>query len=135
MDKMGHIEKSVLESADVVKKLGDNSQQIGQIVDTIAAIAEQTNLLALNAAIEAARAGEHAKQALAFQVLFIFVVIVFMALGAMAFDIESGVWIGVVIPSLIWFVLAIVAVFKALTGQLFIYPGLQPFTKKPCNAV
>jgi len=73
----------------------------------------------------------HAKQALAFQVLFIFVVIVFMALGAMAFDIESGVWIGVVIPSLIWFVLAIVAVFKALTGQLFIYPGLQPFTKKP----
>ena len=61
MDKMGHIEKSVLESADVVKKLGDNSQQIGQIVDTIAAIAEQTNLLALNAAIEAARAGEHGK--------------------------------------------------------------------------
>ena len=61
MDKMGHIEKSVLASADVVKKLGDNSQQIGQIVDTIAAIAEQTNLLALNAAIEAARAGEHGK--------------------------------------------------------------------------
>ena len=61
MDKMGHIEKSVLASADVVKKLGDNSQQIGQIVDAIAAIAEQTNLLALNAAIEAARAGEHGK--------------------------------------------------------------------------
>ena len=61
MDKMCHIEKSVLASADVVKKLGDNSQQIGQIVDTIAAIAEQTNLLALNAAIEAARAGEHGK--------------------------------------------------------------------------
>ena len=61
MDKMGNIEKSVMSSADVVKKLGENSQQIGQIVDAIAAIAEQTNLLALNAAIEAARAGEHGK--------------------------------------------------------------------------
>ena len=61
MDKMGHIESSVMDSAGVVKKLGESSQQIGQIVDTIAAIAEQTNLLALNAAIEAARAGEHGK--------------------------------------------------------------------------
>ncbi len=61
MDKMGNIEQSVMASADVVKKLGENSQQIGQIVDAIAAIAEQTNLLALNAAIEAARAGEHGK--------------------------------------------------------------------------
>ena len=58
---MERIEKSVLSSADVVKKLGDNSKQIGQIVEAISAIAEQTNLLALNAAIEAARAGEHGK--------------------------------------------------------------------------
>ena len=58
---MAQIEKSVLSSAEVVKKLGENSQQIGQIVEAIAAISDQTNLLALNAAIEAARAGEHGK--------------------------------------------------------------------------
>ncbi len=61
MGKMTHIETSVSEAADVVKKLGENSKQIGAIVDAISAIADQTNLLALNAAIEAARAGEHGR--------------------------------------------------------------------------
>ena len=59
--RMGNIEKSVLSSADVVQKLGENSSQIGQIVEAISSIAEQTNLLSLNAAIEAARAGEHGR--------------------------------------------------------------------------
>ena len=59
--KMNSIEKSVLASAEVVEKLGENSKQIGQIVEEISGIAEQTNLLALNAAIEAARAGEHGR--------------------------------------------------------------------------
>ena len=59
--KMANIEKSVMASAEVVKKLGESSQQIGQIVEAISGIAEQTNLLALNAAIEAARAGEHGR--------------------------------------------------------------------------
>ena len=59
--KMSNIERSVSASAEVVKKLGENSQQIGQIVEAISEIAEQTNLLALNAAIEAARAGEHGR--------------------------------------------------------------------------
>ena len=59
--KMENIEGAVTKSAEVVTALGANSQQIGQIVDTIAGIAAQTNLLALNAAIEAARAGEQGR--------------------------------------------------------------------------
>ncbi len=46
---------------NVVKRLGEQAQQIGKIVETIQNIAEQTNLLALNATIEAARAGESGK--------------------------------------------------------------------------
>ncbi len=54
-------EAIVKESADTVNKLGQSSQEIGQIVETISGIAGQTNLLALNAAIEAARAGEQGR--------------------------------------------------------------------------
>ena len=59
--KMGAIEQSVLSSSEVVKTLGESSQQIGQIVEAISSIAQQTNLLSLNAAIEAARAGEQGR--------------------------------------------------------------------------
>ncbi len=61
VQQMLHIEETVNKSAQVVTKLGQRSQEIGQIVDTIAGIAGQTNLLALNAAIEAARAGEQGR--------------------------------------------------------------------------
>jgi len=59
--QMENIERTVGDSARVVAKLGENSKEIGQIVDTISGIAGQTNLLALNAAIEAARAGEQGR--------------------------------------------------------------------------
>jgi methyl-accepting chemotaxis protein len=59
--QMSAIEQSSQIVADAVAKLSSRSQEIGQIVDTIAGIAGQTNLLALNAAIEAARAGEQGR--------------------------------------------------------------------------
>lgn len=61
IQQMLQVGQSAAKSVEVVTKLGDRSQEIGQIVDAIAGIAGQTNLLALNAAIEAARAGEHGK--------------------------------------------------------------------------
>ncbi|MCX7970654.1 MAG: methyl-accepting chemotaxis protein [Negativicutes bacterium] len=61
IQQMGTIKGAVDNLAGVINKLGEQSQAIGQIVNTIASIAAQTNLLALNAAIEAARAGEQGR--------------------------------------------------------------------------
>lgn len=61
VEQMELIEKTVSVSAVAVTSLGEQSKEIGQIVDTISGIAAQTNLLALNAAIEAARAGEQGR--------------------------------------------------------------------------
>jgi methyl-accepting chemotaxis protein len=60
-DAMNAVREASGQATDAIRDLGDKSEQIGGIVDTITAIAEQTNLLALNAAIEAARAGEHGR--------------------------------------------------------------------------
>lgn len=61
LDGMREIKQTVDLSAQKVQILGQRSDQIGEIVNTIDEIASQTNLLALNAAIEAARAGESGK--------------------------------------------------------------------------
>ncbi|WP_209121329.1 methyl-accepting chemotaxis protein [Alkalihalobacillus sp. BA299] len=56
-----NINEKTMTTSEIVKKLGDKSTEIGNIINLITDVAEQTNLLALNAAIEAARAGEHGK--------------------------------------------------------------------------
>ncbi|TGE39048.1 methyl-accepting chemotaxis protein [Desulfosporosinus fructosivorans] len=61
VQKIEQIREVSAQTADAVFQLGDQSKQIGQIVDVIKGIADQTNLLALNAAIEAARAGEQGR--------------------------------------------------------------------------
>lgn len=61
VNQMNEIAKAVQDSAEIVRELGENSKEIGSIVEAISNIAGQTNLLALNAAIEAARAGEQGR--------------------------------------------------------------------------
>lgn len=58
---MSEINDLVSALAKDIRRLNDQSEQIGEIVSLITGIADQTNLLALNAAIEAARAGEQGR--------------------------------------------------------------------------
>ena len=52
---------SVNDAGSIIESLGEDSQDIGGIIEVIKGVAEQTNLLALNAAIEAARAGDQGR--------------------------------------------------------------------------
>ncbi len=54
---MDTIREQIQETSKRIKRLGESSQEIGDIVELINGIAEQTNILALNAAIQAASAG------------------------------------------------------------------------------
>lgn len=55
---MGAIREHIQETSKRIKRLGESSQEIGDIVALINDIADQTNILALNAAIQASSAGE-----------------------------------------------------------------------------
>lgn len=58
IDGMDTIREQIQETSKRIKRLGESSQEIGDIVGLIDEIADQTNILALNAAIQASTAGE-----------------------------------------------------------------------------
>lgn len=55
---MDTIREQIQETSKRIKRLGESSQEIGDIVSLINDIADQTNILALNAAIQASMAGD-----------------------------------------------------------------------------
>src|SRR5579864_9703293 len=61
IDGMMLIRENVQETSKKIKRLGERSNEIGEIVRIIEDIADQTNLLALNAAIQSAMAGENGR--------------------------------------------------------------------------
>ena len=58
---MENIRRHVQETARRMKRLGESSQEIGEIVQLISEISDRTSILALNASIQAAAAGESGK--------------------------------------------------------------------------
>lgn len=55
---MTALREQIQDTSKRIKRLGESSQEIGNIIEFINDIAEQTNTLALNASIQAAMAGE-----------------------------------------------------------------------------
>ncbi|BDM77720.1 methyl-accepting chemotaxis protein [Acaryochloris marina] len=58
VDSILSLRNTVGETAKKIKRLGESSQKISQVVSLIEEIALKTNLLAINASVEASRAGE-----------------------------------------------------------------------------
>jgi twitching motility protein PilJ len=58
IDGMDTIREQIQDTSKRIKRLGESSQEIGDIVSLINDIADQTNILALNASIQASMAGE-----------------------------------------------------------------------------
>jgi twitching motility protein PilJ len=58
IDGMNRIRDQVQETAKRIKRLGESTQEIGQIIQLIDDIADRTSILALNASIQASMAGE-----------------------------------------------------------------------------
>jgi len=55
---MDTIREQIQDTSKRIKRLGESSQEIGDIISLINDIADQTNILALNAAIQASMAGD-----------------------------------------------------------------------------
>ncbi len=59
MEGMDEIRQQIQDTSKRLKRLGESSQQIGEIISLVNDIAERTNLLSLNAAIQASANGGH----------------------------------------------------------------------------
>ncbi|MGI9257881.1 MAG: methyl-accepting chemotaxis protein, partial [Gammaproteobacteria bacterium] len=58
IEGMNTIRETIQDTSKRIKRLGESSQEIGNIIELINDIADQTNILALNASIQASMAGE-----------------------------------------------------------------------------
>jgi twitching motility protein PilJ len=58
IEGMNTIRETIQDTSKRIKRLGESSQEIGNIIEIINDISEQTNILALNASIQASMAGE-----------------------------------------------------------------------------
>ena len=61
LEGMNRVKQQMESTADIVVRLSEQSETIGEISAAVNDLAEQSNLLSVNASIEAAKAGEHGK--------------------------------------------------------------------------